>query len=260
MRLYRSLGAAGVPGQVNSFNPVTFPVSIRKIEGYYNGAAPVWLQVWDLLTAPVSGSTPGPGDMAYCMQLFANDGFAFSFEDSSLPIKKSPWLVLSSTETLFTTIGGGGVADMQVFVDQNEMLLDPTAAQNIAPLTVVVGDLTSAVDSLQVWATASGFKNLRQVDWVNAENTKRWLMLFTKDTATNGDKPLLVFEPSILDTFDGNYVNRLTFGDGGLIPRSFATIGATETKGCYLWISSTGDVLTKSTDGGCVIRAIYTPT
>jgi hypothetical protein len=172
------------------------PVTLLDFSGYCNGSAATnyYLMFFAQSTVPANGTQP-----LYKQQILGADGFKFGympkgFHSAELmalsqavqqPNMGGLIAVLSTTPETLTIATGTVTMDLDVFIEEYESL---------QPNTTIVGDLTTAVASLQVWSEASGQgvnnlagqKQLLRVWYINKSASTQYLQLFAQDNpATN---------------------------------------------------------------------------
>ena len=170
--------------------------TLLDFSGYCNGSSATnyYLMFFAQQTVPANGTQP-----LFKQQIIGADGFKFGYENKGivssgfmalLQAVQQPNLggliaVLSTTPETLTIATGGATMDLDVFIEEFESL---------QPNTTIVGDLTTAVKSLQVWSEASGRgtnnlegqKQLLRVWYSNQSGSTQYLQLFAQDApATN---------------------------------------------------------------------------
>jgi hypothetical protein len=161
------------------------PVNILNISGYCYGttATNYYLMFFNGVTVPANGAQP-----IFKQQLLGADGFIYNYMPRGLwganlttpPNIGGLIAVLSTSAETLTIATGALVMDLDVEIEE----------QNVdQPGTTTVGDLTTAVASLQVWAEAAGVgtanlngaKKLLKVFIINKSGSDQYLQLFAQD-------------------------------------------------------------------------------
>lgn len=148
------------------------PVRVRRIQGWNNNAAAVYIQFHQ--TPPltyVGGVATLTASQVPDVKSFvanANNGFDYEWIDG-LELTELT-IGLSSTETNFTSVGAGAGLDMTVWFD---------TLCAVDAKTFLTGNLTTGVDFRSVWADSINFAGARlfRVDYVNNDGATRWLAL-----------------------------------------------------------------------------------
>ena len=188
------------------------PANILNVSGYCYGTAATnyYLMLFNGIVAPANGAQP-----IFKQQILGADGFIFNYMPRGLwaPNLKYPAgvsgliAVLSTTAETLTIATGGVNMDLDVEIEE----------QNVEqPSTTTVGDLTTAVASLQVWAEAAGVgtanlggqKNLLKVDVINKSGSDQYLQLFAQDDPVTNSATLgasVTLPPSGNGTVGGAY-------------------------------------------------------
>lgn len=150
-------------------------------------------------------------------------------------------IAISSTEVNYTAITNTGL-DLTAQVESEYLVTSDVT---------LVGDLTSAVASLQVWASASGPKKLLCLYCTNNGGAVSYPTIRASNTNLVGDKTVVILKPL------GVGISGTYFFGGGYIPYRKDAAG-TEHKGCTVaWYtngaySDTPDLTTNFT-----IMAVY---
>lgn len=159
---------------------------VKRIHGFNNQGANVFIQLFE--TSPESSSTNvSNGKVPTFKSLLAapNNGFDYDF-GYNRPSFSELTIALSTTETSLTAVAASGGLDMTVDID-GLYLVD-----NYTGLTVV-GDLTTSVTTLQVWAQASGPKTLYRIDSIAVDATANYIAGYAVDTPAATNKVLFTF-------------------------------------------------------------------
>ena len=160
-------------------------MTLQRIDGYCNGAN-TWLQLHDSTSAPLANAVPKKS-----VQLFGNDGFSYVFGgQDEICFQSGIYVALSTSEVNYVADVSGTKISGDVTVNN----LDHDTS-NEAGLTVV-GDLTTGVDFLQVWAeaasnSAAGAKHLVRLDIINGTGAAAWLQIFATDSVAVGSVPII---------------------------------------------------------------------
>jgi hypothetical protein len=219
-----------IKGQVVS----THPVSVIKLEMTPNASITdgLFLQIHDAAASPATGAVPVKVWPA------AECGYK-EFKRGELVLSVGCFICLSTTAA--TKTGANGVSDLMNILQVE--LSDPERPTG----TTVVGDLTSPVTGLQVWADAAGPKKLihLEVDGTNLTATC-YIQLFAVDSPADGIAPLMTLRKitagQVLTGASGLY-----FGEKGRDVQSVDSTGGLHD-GCTIKISTTPSVLTTTGD------------
>lgn len=148
------------------------PVRITQLHGYNNQGTSVYIQLHQV--PPKADGTLAAGTVPAVKSLECLPGLPFAFTlDFTL---SECFLALSTTELTYTAVGAGGGLDLTV-VASGEFLCDGTEA--------VVGDLTTAVNTLQVWTEAAGPKRLLRLDVIELLAVARFVVIQATDADAN---------------------------------------------------------------------------
>jgi hypothetical protein len=231
---------------------------LYQVRGYMNGTASTqyWLQFFNAAVAPAANTKP-----VWEEQVIGQDGFGFDYSQKGLD-----FLVISPAG-----VGGQGVGNLICCVSTTSGVFTAATTQTM-DLEVemesdgyrvlgqsVIGDLTTAVQTLQVWANASGYQHLYRIDATSSYGggTTTYLQLHTVDAPSAGAIPLLYWPVADTATI------KKTFGDSGLVPWTQvlnAGAAATINKGCSLFVSTTANTYTAAAGTPYTIRAFYKAT
>lgn len=208
---------------------VAGPQDLYKLEGFWNGADGLYLQIHD------SATTAGISTSTLIKSYYLQGAFVYSWSGLNDGISVANGLVIAvSTTNVTYTAYGGTVTDLVV-----ECEIGPTKAVNPDTLTVA-GDLTTGVNHLLVWNNASGPKKLYQVDVISLQVPPAFLCLFAKDSIVAGDLPLII-TPLVMSSA----VQTFTFGSAGLVLYQKTSLpvggitpdtGGVESKSLYIGI------------------------
>lgn len=210
-------------------------VRVTSLHGMNNQGTTVYIQLHEVPPKADGTLAAGTVPSVKSLQCAANSPFMFNV-DFTL---KELFLALSTTEANYTAVAAAGGLDMTVVVSGG-FLCDGTE--------VVVGDTTSIIDNLQLWAEAAGPKKLLRLDVTELLGLAQFIAVEPTDADANvpWDKltPLAV----------GATVN-CNYGTSGLDVFS-KSVNQTLRKGCTIRV-----VLAPPTfpwaAGGAAIRAIY---
>lgn len=159
-------------------------VRVRSVSGFNNQSSDVFIQLHEVSKGTVAAAQVAPANGTVpkfkSLHAQANNSFKWEFEDG---IVFSELVVcMSTTEANLTLVGANGGVDFTLVAD------GPYMVDNFPTLTVV-GDLTNAVSSVQVWAEAAGPHTLMRVDVVNQINAVVYILGCTEDTVPSTAKP-----------------------------------------------------------------------
>lgn len=159
---------------------------VKRIHGFNNQGASVYIQLFE--TSPESSSvnvSNGKVPTFKSLLAAANNGFDYDF-GYNRPTFAELTIALSTTETSLTAVAASGGLDMTIDID-GLFLVD-----NFSGLTVV-GDLTTSVTTLQVWANASGPKHLVRIDSIAVDATSNYIAGYAVDAPAATNKVLFTF-------------------------------------------------------------------
>lgn len=219
------------------------PCRIKSFHGFNNTGSAIYIQFHEV--PPLANGTLTAGAVPACKSYLAPAGPApnggFDYHPDT-PLSEC-LIALSSTETTYTALAANGGMDWEVEVDSN-YIVDSSFT--------VVGDLTSAVNSLAVWSEAAA-----------AAQAFRLLRLDVVDTANAGTDFLNIFcmdsPPPLSTCFTGlpiplNTTTKYFFGHGltpstPVIGSLTPKIGCTVHRGPYLSAANSAQTM--------ACRAIY---
>jgi hypothetical protein len=223
------------------------PIICKQIEGYFQGGAGAYLQVFDLCTTPSAGAVP-----KWQMPLNATAQFQQTMQVDELVLGEGLFVGVSSTDGTWTA----SASTMNVTVWTN----DPVVSTN------VVGSRLTNTDSLAVFTDPNAGKRLYRIITANSGQifitnaagvTGTMLMLFAYANPLTGAIPLQqFFIPS-----SGLAVS-LSFNAGiSMQQEGKAVLGTAPSDyalhtGCYLYGSSTANTLTATASTQWAILAI----
>lgn len=229
---------------------------IYEVRGYMNGVTNTqyWLQFFAGTVAPTGGTKP-----LWEEQVLGLDGFGFDYSQKGLD-----FLNISPTGTAGQTAGSliccvstssGTFTAATTQTMDLEVVMEADGSTRVFGQSIA-GDLTTAVQTLQVWTNASGPKHLYRIDATSSYGggTTTYLQLHTVDAPSAGAVPLMYW--SVADTAT---IKEL-FGDNGLVPFTqvpVAGAAATFNQGCSLFVSTTANTYTAAAGTPYTIRAFF---
>lgn len=225
---------------VSSQQVSQLPIQISQIEGYFSGAAPAWLQLFDSCIAPGAGAVP-----LWEMPLNATAQFQETLQVARLNLCEGIFIGVSSTEGTYTA--SASLMDITVWTDVTVLA------------TNVVGDKTTAVAIKQVWSRLTTNKKLQGLIITELSG----LTVYVYISAANATDSL---EGSIgyLFTLAPNATRRVYFGlNNGLQPlfndvNNVLGNGVVLYTGCTIMLSNVqiqnGGLPTMA--GNCTVLAI----
>lgn len=214
------------------------PDSINKIEGFFITASPAaqrWMQVHDSVTAPATGAVPKKW-----FPIYGAAEFFKSFIDGELRCSKGIWIGISTTEATFTA--STDTADITCELTEADGRNNGTYA--------FVGDLTTGVNSLIVWAVNDG--NALKLNLTRAvikNNGAATQYVFVSAAAVF---PTLPTAKVVKLTILAGATKSFSFGYDGLHPM---IINGIQFDGCYLYGSTTITSYTPIADTSLNIQA-----
>ena len=218
----------------------THAVKLLKLEATLDSGAtlPLYLQLFDSPVAVANGTVPEK-----CWP--AQECGYKEFEHGELVFNTGCYLAISTTDTVLTLATGGNILDIL-----NIELIGPEQPAG----TAYVGDLTTSVQSLQVWADGGAVHKLQSVVCQNnIEGTAAYLLLFAWNNPQAGDKPIDMF------VVKANATLNLNFGIEGRDVFALDSTGAAHN-GCTLALSSTPNLLTVPTSHVTLKAEYFLPT
>lgn len=232
----RSFASFGATAPVVLF---THPVDLVNLDGTAAGVG--YLQIFDLAVAPTTTVTVP----LKSIQITAAGPMPSLYEAlGPVHLLNGLAIAFSSTDQLYTAVG----TNYSVFGEVEEFEIDNTIG------ATVVGDTTTGVDHLDVWANTAatqGLNSLRKIEVSNGSAANRYLMVFAHSPSA-GDKPLLVIKVP----YNTTNVVPYSFGTSGFVPFAKTAAGVLRN-GCFLYASTTADVFTADTGTGWTIKAWY---
>lgn len=229
--------AGFVPTFVNANATENFPCVLISLDGVAAGAG--YLQIHDLLAA--SSLSSGVTVPLKSYRVAAAGALPSIFGVlGGITLTNGLVIAFSSTEEVYTALATR--IDVVGQIDEYEL-------SNIIGSTIV-GDESSGVDALIVWAngaTTQGLHQLRRAVITNSNGATSYLMLFAH-SPSNGDIPIEQWALADAARLIQN------FGTSGIVP--FAKTAANVLRdGCYLQGSSTTGTLTKTVATSWKIKA-----
>ena len=215
-------------------------VIVKRVWGYNNQATALYVQLQELLPLaaggiPASSVTPFKSLTAPK----ADPGFTYDFGPDGLYMKQLV-VAVSSTEINYTAVSANGGLELSIEVSGN-CLTDGSE--------VVVGDLTTNQQTLQVWSEASGAtakKRLLRVDVQNNDNTNAGVLkVYATDAMAGAD--LVVSQIPVTKVGSGSVTSSFNAGVESLWMFQ-QDANDTQHQGCSLKV-------TGSTN--CNIKALY---
>lgn len=190
--------------------------NVFRLDGYCTGANS-FLQLHDAKAAPATNDVPKKS-----LQVFGNDGFTYVLNGKDeVEFANGIYLALSSDETKY-------VADVSGTKVSGDMEMDDSQAYSGFTRTVV-GDNTTAVASLQVWAdTNSPTKALQRLELTNNNAAAVVFCVVARNAATAGAK-VLWNSGSVAAAASVDEV----FGTNGLTPFEKTSAGVV-WQGCFV--------------------------
>jgi hypothetical protein len=221
------------------------PVNILAIEGEVNSTTGTayYLQLLGTLTPATGVTVPLWSRLVVAAATGSgNNGFSFEYMRGGLDTA-----TMNFPEA--ATVGGSNALPVVVAISSTDNVYTAVAANTQVAVTVedayleiatqtVTGDLTTGVDSLAVYTDPNPTKRLVQFQAVNGTGAVGYVMLFAVANPANGDLPIQQWKVGIGVTLTER------FGAGWPVQAS-DTAYALHT-GCYLFGSSTTQVLTKT--------------
>lgn len=225
-------------------SPINLNPYLEKVEGYCAAAANSWLQYYDLNADPAPGAT----NFLREAEVFATDGFLWQYSTDNLWF---PGLVnglrvcLSTTQGLYTA--PTGTDKCSFFISLSEWTINPLGL-------TAIGDITTDVDILQVWADASVTARTARIYRLEVAElggvAAQFIGLFTQDNPALNAIPYTQLPLSV--AANGHKV--YDFGSLGLELQSRDTAGVLHN-GLTITASTTTGVFDQL--GTVAIRAYY---
>lgn len=157
-----------------------FPVNLLRIRGNMADDANGWLMLFDTVEAAADLVGDAP---KVCYPITKDTNYAFDFSLAGVNFATGLVAVFSATDDVYTATAAGTGWIMGE--------LDQYAMEPLASLTAV-GDLTTDVVELEVWAESAGPKALKHVQIVNNDSTAdEFALFFAHDDPAADDLPLL---------------------------------------------------------------------
>lgn len=211
------------------------PCRVLQVFGNNNHTSDNYIQFHE---KPLGGLAAA--DVPAVASIFAPASAPFDWKPTAEISLSELTIAVSSTNVNYTALTNQGV-DATVIVETDFP---------VASTTTLVGDLTTGVDSRQVWANADGPKRLLRVDIKNNAATTQYGFVYGNDSGNEGlsnysSGPLKVLASATTSFF---------FGRQGLTPQPLAA--GVVGKGCTIEVGDSNFInLRLSTDYN--IRAVY---
>lgn len=213
------------------------PCRVVQVFGNNNHTADSFIQFHE---KPLAGL--GNGDVPAVASIFAPASAPFDWKPNGTITLTELTIAISSTNINYTALTNTGV-DATVIVETDFPVGDDTT---------VVGDLTTGVDHLQVWANAAGPKRLLRVDIKNNAGGTMYGFVYANDAV--GDNEAATNYSSGPLKVPASETKSFFFGREGLTPQ--ALVGGELRKGCTIEVGDSNfRNFQVSTDYN--IRAIY---
>lgn len=232
--------------QTAGLNLFSHGVFLSDMTVNYNGSGSEYFMVFDKATAPAAADVPVA---SIKLGTGSSDSIAFSFfeEIGSLKLDNGLSVGISSTEASYTA--SASQFDVWGNVEEWELPQVDTVSTTFP--------YTSSQEKT-VWAEGAGPKALLEIHAYTGGSTTaiRYIMLFAHASAANGERPIEQWKFS--DTINPTAATAmvLRFGKSGY--KFFEeTASGTLKQGCYLILSDTPTVLTKSSTGSGDAMNVY---
>lgn len=219
------------------------PVNVQKIYGRNDSGFELYLQ---LHQSPVvlAGDVPIPNGV---LTVPTGEWFDWFFEPG---LQLSELTIACSTTKLLYTAPGAGLG-----VTATCLFSSDFAVSNFSGLAVV-GDLTTTVASLQVWADAAGPKKLYRLDVVNGAGATTYPYISARNTPAAKNSA-----QNRLESIAAGVTKSYFFGLNGISPiEQYTSAASTLTAdGCTVVFSAAADIATTTLDASAdkAVRAIY---
>lgn len=211
---------------------------IKRLRCNSATAADRWLQLHSGTAIPSNGAVPLYAPLLVPNAYISED----TFEDPRVVPAPGIVAVISSTRATLT-VDAAALIDITVEVEEYEL-------QSPVTLTTV-GDITTSVKSLELWAESAGPKTLIRADLYNSSGGTIYAQLFAKDSPSDGATPLKSWSIATLTPLV------LDFGpNAGISPYAQETDG-TARRGGTLVFSSTQNTKTLVGSNSGTIKAQY---
>lgn len=204
------------------------PVGVIKLEwkGATGLAAARFLQVHDAYAAPAEGAVPLKSWPIY------TDAAGYKlFDVGELELVNGCYICISTTEATKTLASGSD--------DFSTLMVELSEAETPSG-TTFAGDLTTGVESLEVWAESAGPKRLHEIIATNSLGSDAWVQIHAMDTPENAS--LLLSLPVA-----NGATERFTFGKDGRDVRKL--VDGDLKEGCTLIWSQEQNTLDAVTGG-----------
>lgn len=214
-----------------------FGVGLTNLDGI--AAAAGYFQLFDTKLALTSGVTVP----LQSYRVAAAGPLVSIFQSiGPIPFANGLTVAMSSTDEVYTAVA----TEYSVFGEVEDYPDNTVGA-------TTVGDRTTSVGSLTVWANTAatyGLNSLRRVRAENGTGDHAYILLFAHSPSA-GDIPIVSLRVPT------EQVVTFSFGDSGIFPFTRTAAGVLRD-GCYLVGSSTANVLTATT-ADWTIEAKYVP-
>ncbi len=227
------------------------PVMVQRFHGMNNQNATLYIQLHEISPLAAGGILDQAVPPVKSFQVLANLPFSFQMVDT---INLSELVVgISTTELTYTAVSAAGGLDMTIMV-ASDFLCDGTE--------VVVGDTTTALNVLQVWAAAAGPNTLLSLRVKEVLGTARYVII----EATDADAAV---PAGRVIPIAANATIKPHFGSRGEFVRSIvanqvptdAGVSATPviSEGCTIRVGNAGTFPWGFTAACANIKAVYHP-
>lgn len=230
------LNIPGIPGGSSG----TYVVRAIRANG---GAADYWLQLHNSVPS-VTGTLPADTAVPVTTPLLVPMNYTAEYQLPSGIVIPSLGLVamMSSTRDTLTRVSGA-VTDISVDVDEFSPVFNYAAGASI-------GDYTTSLKQLQVWAESAGPKKLMELHVTNT-STAFYAQLFATDSPAEGAVPIYSW------LVESNTSKVISFGmNAGTTPYRQDADG-TAHQGCTIILSSTQNTKTLIAGNTGKLKAFY---
>lgn len=216
--------------------PGNMSPNILKLEGYYEGATPAWLQFFDSLGAPINTTVPLYEES---LGTVAPNGYSWQFNPGlimrlnnvldSAPLVNGLIAVISTTQGALTIGTGSNLSSFYITLEEWENLPFQTVTKT--------GDTTTAITNQVVTPWVDGaFHTIDKIIISNGSASQAFLLMFCDNaSAAAGLKPVNVYPiaPSLPLT-------ELDFRGVGFVPEMQVSSVSPPVihNGCYLYAST----------------------
>ena len=220
------------------------PCRVTNLTGFNNQATDLYIQLHQQSAASSSvnvANTTVPTGGSLLAQ--SKNGFAYFFPNGGIDLNEL-CIAISTTQPALTLVGANGGIDLVVEVEGPYLV-----NSNIH----VVGDLTTNVANLEVWAEAVGPKRLMKLDVINKDAAVRYVIGCAQDNQPAGSKAQFI--NTLQATGDANGLDILHGSSGGGFIPFEKTADQVIHQG--FWVSTYTTPSTSGVFGTACIRAIY---